>query len=147
MDLRTLALTLWFSAQESLEYIQRLFHLPLYAIQGWLFNHEGTRRGEEFLTRKVTKALARIVKEIRDGKEVKPLEIGNLDAKRDWSDAEDFVAGIWLMLNQKKPKEYVLASGETHTIREFVESAFGFGTKPSFTVPLRHLQIRLTAFW
>lgn len=99
----------------------------LYAIQGWLFNHEGTRRGEEFLTRKVTKALARIVKEIRDGKEVKPLEIGNLDAKRDWSDAEDFVAGIWLMLNQKKPKEYVLASGETHTIREFVESAFGFG--------------------
>ena len=98
----------------------------LYAVQGWLFNHEGTRRGEEFLTRKVTKGVAKIVKEMRDGKKVIPLELGNLEAKRDWSDAEDFVAGIWLMLNQEKPKEYVLASGETYTIREFVESAFGF---------------------
>ena len=100
----------------------------LYAIQGWLFNHEGTRRGEEFLTRKVTKGVARIVKEIREGKTPAPLELGNLEAKRDWSDAEDFVAGIWLMLNQdlEFPKEYVLASGKTYTIREFVESAFGF---------------------
>ena len=103
----------------------------LYAIQGWLFNHEGTRRGEEFLTRKVTKGVARIVKEIREGKTPTPLELGNLDAKRDWSDAEDFVAGIWLMLNQNAHshedlREYVLASGETYTIRDFVEAAFGF---------------------
>ena len=100
----------------------------IYAVQGWLFNHEGTRRGEEFLTRKVTKGVARIVEEIREGKTPVPLELGNLEAKRDWSDAEDFVHGIWLMLNQDSefPKEYVLASGETYTIREFVEAAFGF---------------------
>jgi len=103
----------------------------LYAVQGWLFNHEGTRRGEEFLTRKVTKGVARIVSEIREGKIPTPLELGNLEAKRDWSDAEDFVAGIWLMLNQpansyEDLREYVLASGETYTIREFVEAAFGF---------------------
>ena len=98
----------------------------LYAVQGWLFNHEGTRRGEEFLTRKVTKGVADIFWKNSIGDSFKPIELGNLEAKRDWSDAEDFVAGIWLMLNQEKPKEYVLASGETYTIREFVESAFGF---------------------
>lgn len=98
----------------------------LYAVQGWLFNHEGTRRGEEFLTRKVTKGVAEIYKNIRDDKEVKSIQLGNLEAKRDWSDAEDFVNGIWLMLNQEEPKDYVLASGETHTIREFVEAAFSF---------------------
>jgi len=97
----------------------------LYAIQGWLFNHEGTRRGEEFVTRKITKNVARIQKEYASG-EFKPLELGNVDAMRDWSDAEDFVEGIWLMLNQEKPKEYVLSSNETHTIREFVEEAFNF---------------------
>lgn len=98
----------------------------LYAIQGWLFNHEGTRRGEEFLTRKVTKRVADIFWKNSIGDKFKPLELGNLEAKRDWSDAEDFVAGIWLMLNQEEPKEYVLASGETHTIREFVEVAFDY---------------------
>jgi GDPmannose 4,6-dehydratase len=97
----------------------------LYAIQGWLFNHEGTRRGEEFVTRKITKNVARIQKEYASG-EFKPLELGNIDAMRDWSDAEDFVKGIWLMLNQEEPKEYVLSSNETHTIREFVEEAFNF---------------------
>jgi|14BtaG_2_1085337.scaffolds.fasta_scaffold01384_9 GDPmannose 4,6-dehydratase len=97
----------------------------LYAIQGWLFNHEGTRRGEEFVTRKITKNVARIQKEYASG-DFKPLELGNIDALRDWSDAEDFVEGIWLMLNQEKPKEYVLSSNETHTIREFVEEAFNF---------------------
>jgi GDPmannose 4,6-dehydratase len=97
----------------------------LYAIQGWLFNHEGTRRGEEFVTRKITKNVARIQKEYASG-EFKPLELGNVDAMRDWSDAEDFVEGIWLMLNQEKPKEYVLSSNETHTIWEFVEEAFNF---------------------
>jgi len=96
----------------------------LYAVQGWLFNHEGTRRGEEFVTRKITKAVARIKKALDNNQQFNPLELGNIDAQRDWSDAEDFVGGIWLMLNQEEPKEYVLSSNETHTIREFVELAF-----------------------
>ena len=103
-----------------------------YAIQGWLFNHEGTRRGEEFVTRKITKNVARIYNAIKENKEFKPLELGNIDAKRDWSDAEDFVEGVWMMLNQDKynpnydgtPKEYIFSSNETHTIREFAEKAF-----------------------
>jgi GDPmannose 4,6-dehydratase len=96
----------------------------LYAVQGWLFNHEGIRRGEEFVTRKITKAVARIKNAIDNNQNFCALELGNVDAKRDWSDAEDFVEGIWLMLNQQEPKEYVLSSNETHTIREFVELAF-----------------------
>ena len=96
----------------------------LYAIQGWLFNHEGTRRGEEFVTRKITKAVSRIKKALDNDQQFDPLQLGNIDAQRDWSDAEDFVGGIWLMLNQQEPKEYVLSSNETHTIREFVELAF-----------------------
>lgn len=96
----------------------------LYAIQGWLFNHEGTRRGIEFVTRKITSNVARIKKVLFDGGFCFPLELGNVDSKRDWSDAEDFVEGVWLMLNQEQPKEYVLSSNETHTIREFVELAF-----------------------
>ncbi|NBW12126.1 MAG: GDP-mannose 4,6-dehydratase [Caulobacteraceae bacterium] len=106
----------------------------IYAIQGWLFNHEGTRRGEEFVTRKITKNVARIYNAIKDNKEFKPLELGNIDAKRDWSDAEDFVEGVWMMLNQDKynlnydgtPKEYIFSSNETHTIREFAEKAFTY---------------------
>ena len=106
----------------------------LYAIHGTLFNHEGTKRGEEFVTRKITKGVARIYNEIysadkwrtRRGSSPKidPIELGNLDAKRDWSDSEDFVDGIWLMLNQEEPRDYLLASGEMHSIREFVERAF-----------------------
>ena len=96
----------------------------LYAIQGLLFNHEGTRRGEEFVTRKITKGVARIKKAILEGKSFVPIELGNVKAKRDWSDAEDFVDGIWKMLNQKTPNEYVLSSNETHTIAEFVYYAF-----------------------
>jgi GDPmannose 4,6-dehydratase len=99
----------------------------LYAVQGWLFNHEGTRRGEEFVTRKITKGVAKIKKTLDENEQsvtVKPIELGNLDSKRDWSDAEDFVAGVWLMLNQEKPKDYVLSSNETHTVREFIELAF-----------------------
>ena len=96
----------------------------LYAIQGLLFNHEGTRRGEEFVTRKITKGVARIKKAIVEGKSFVPIELGNVKAKRDWSDAEDFVDGIWKMLNQKAPNEYVLSSNETHTIAEFVWHAF-----------------------
>jgi GDPmannose 4,6-dehydratase len=96
----------------------------LYAIQGLLFNHEGTRRGEEFVTRKITKGVARIKKAILENKSFEPIELGNVKAKRDWSDAEDFVKGIWLMLNQNTPNEYVLSSNETHTIAEFVWYAF-----------------------
>ena len=77
----------------------------IYAVQGWLFNHEGTRRGEQFVTRKITKAVNRIWKEIKINKaaipNVTPLELGNIDAKRDWSDAEDMVDAVWRMLNQE----------------------------------------------
>jgi len=96
----------------------------LYAVQGLLFNHEGTRRGEEFVTRKITKGVARIKKAILEGKSFEPIELGNVKARRDWSDAEDFVDGIWKMLNQETPNEYVLSSNETHTIAEFVWHAF-----------------------
>jgi GDPmannose 4,6-dehydratase len=96
----------------------------LYAIQGLLYNHESERRGEEFVTRKITKEIAKIKKAIEKNHEIKPLELGNIYAKRDWSHAKDFVKGIWQMLNQKEPKEYLLASGETHTVKEFIEKAF-----------------------
>lgn len=96
----------------------------LYAIQGLLYNHESERRGEEFVTRKITKNVARIKKAIDRNEKFSPLELGNIDAKRDWSHAKDFVRGIWIMLNQSSPKEYLLASGETHTVKEFVEKAF-----------------------
>ncbi len=96
----------------------------LYAIHSILFNHEGTKRGEEFVTRKITKNVARIHNAIKNNKPFAPLELGNLDSKRDWSDSEDFVTGVWKMLNQKKPKNYILSSDETHSIREFVEKAF-----------------------
>jgi len=96
----------------------------LYAVQGWLFNHESERRGVEFVTRKITTNVARIKKEIETGEKITPVELGNIDAKRDWSHAYDFVDGIWKMLNQKEPKDYVLSSNETHTVREFVEKAF-----------------------
>lgn len=128
----------------------------LYAIQGWLFNHEGTRRGEEFVTRKITKAVAQIKKAMVDSQQgilplkIVPLELGNLNAKRDWTDAEDCVVAVWRMLNQehyneqlvkkfsgipyrlpchiselaKHVEEYVVSSGENHTIKEFVEESF-----------------------
>lgn len=104
----------------------------LYAIQGWLFNHEGTRRGEDFVTRKITKNVANIYNCIMKNEEIKPIELGNIYAKRDWSDSEDFVDGIWRMLNQdvynknydNQLSEYVFASNETHTIKEFIELAF-----------------------
>lgn len=96
----------------------------LYAVHGILFNHEGTKRGEEFVTRKISKGVARICHAIQNNQPFEPIELGNLDAKRDWSDSEDFVDGVWKMLNQEKPKDYVLSSNETHSIREFVEKAF-----------------------
>lgn len=126
----------------------------LYAIQGILFNNESPRRQEYFVTRKITKGVSKIAEEVLNNKKITPLELGNLDARRDWSYAEDFVSGVWKMLNQENCprmqqmrllhkrnengtiewdfkrqgthliKEYVLASGETHSIREFVELAF-----------------------
>lgn len=91
----------------------------MHASCGILFNHEGERRGPEFVTRKISAAVARI----KLGKQ-EHIELGNLDSKRDWGYAGDYVEGMWRMLQQDTPDEYVLASGETHTIREFVELAF-----------------------
>jgi len=90
----------------------------LFAVNGILFNHESPRRGETFVTRKITRGLARI----KYGKD-KKIFLGNLDAKRDWGYAPDYVEAMYLMLQQDKPDDYVLATGETHTVREFVEKA------------------------
>lgn len=93
----------------------------LYAVQGWLFNHEGTRRGLDFVTRKISHSVAKVKLAIENNQTPPILKLGNLGAERDWSDAEDFMNGVWLMLNQDKPKAYVLASGEMHSIRDFLE--------------------------
>lgn len=91
----------------------------MYAVSGILFNHEGERRGPEFVTRKISRAVARIKLGKQD-----MLELGNLDAKRDWGYAGDYVEGMWRILQQDTPDDYVLATGETHSIREFCELAF-----------------------
>jgi GDPmannose 4,6-dehydratase len=91
----------------------------LHASNGILFNHESPVRGETFVTRKVTRAVAAIERGLQH-----TLYIGNLDAKRDWGHAKDFVKGMWLILQQPKPDDYVLATGECHSVREFVELAF-----------------------
>jgi GDPmannose 4,6-dehydratase len=91
----------------------------MHASNGILFNHEGPTRGETFVTRKITRAVAAISK----GRQEK-LYLGNLDAKRDWGHARDYVEGMWLMVQQPAPDDYVLATGETHSVREFVEKAF-----------------------
>lgn len=121
----------------------------LYAVHGILFNHEGTKRGEEFVTRKISKGVAKIHHALKNNKNFDSIELGNLEAKRDWSDSEDFVDGVWRMLNQEKYnknfptfsltttgeqekidkhiknlKDYVLSSNETHTIKEFISLAF-----------------------
>src|SRR5437763_14575622 len=92
----------------------------MYCCSGILFNHEGPRRGREFISRKVTSAAARI----KLGLE-KELRLGNLEAKRDWGFAVDYVKAMWLMLQQDRPDDYVVATGETHTVRTLVEAAFG----------------------
>lgn len=134
----------------------------LYAVHGLLFNHEGIKRGPEFVTRKITQGVARILNAIKNKQPFSPIELGNLDAKRDWSDAEDFVDGIWRMLNQEEYREdmknlvkdnsissneiaktnqkklsvnikdYVLSSNQTHSIREFIETAFKFANIEAF---------------
>ena len=91
----------------------------LHASCGILFNHESPRRGETFVTRKITRAATRIKLGLQD-----KLFLGNLDAKRDWGFAGDFVEAMWLMLQQEEPDDYVVATGETHTVREFCEKAF-----------------------
>jgi GDPmannose 4,6-dehydratase len=91
----------------------------IFACNGILFNHESERRGEEFVTRKITKGIARVYSDPSF-----TLEIGNMDAKRDWGHAQEYVYGMWLILQHDIPDDFVLATGETHTVREFVELAF-----------------------
>jgi GDPmannose 4,6-dehydratase len=93
----------------------------LFACNGILFNHESPRRGETFVTRKITRAATRIKLGLQE-----KLYLGNLDAKRDWGFAGDYVEAMWLMLQQDKPDDYVVATGETHSVREFVEEVFGY---------------------
>lgn len=92
----------------------------IYACNGILFNHESPRRGETFVTKKITHAIARILKKEQD-----KLYLGNLEAKRDWGYAKDYVEAMWLMLQQEKAEDYVIATGETHSVREFLDEAFG----------------------
>ena len=107
----------------------------LYALQGLLFNHESPRRGDLFVTRKITKQVAQIKDALDKGQQPQPVVLGNLESSRDWSHAEDMVRGIWMMMNQevcnptfkgenRDLQEYVFASGRTHTIREFIELSF-----------------------
>ena len=92
----------------------------LHARNGILFNHESERRGETFVTRKITRAATRIKLGLQD-----KLYLGNLEARRDWGHAEDYVQAMWLMLQQDEPGDYVIATGESHSVREFVEAVFG----------------------
>ena len=92
----------------------------LFACSGILFNHESERRGIEFVTRKITYSVARIKQGVQDH-----IELGNLDSKRDWGHSKDYVRAMWLMLQQDQPDDYVIATNETRTVREFVETAFG----------------------
>ena len=92
----------------------------LFACSGILFNHESRFRGEEFVTRKITKGL------VEWTKTGKPIELGNLDAKRDWGHAQDYVEAMWLILQQEKPEDYVISTGQTHTIREFIRKCLDY---------------------
>ena len=93
----------------------------MFVANGILFNHESPRRGESFVTRKISLAVARIVAGTRDH-----LTLGNLDARRDWGFAGDYVDAMWRMLQHEQPDDYVVATGVSHTVREFVEAAFGY---------------------
>ncbi len=93
----------------------------LYAVNGILFNHESPRRSENFVTRKITLAAARIKLGLED-----KLTLGNLDARRDWGYARDYMEAVWLMLQQQQPDDYVIATGEAHSVREFLDEAFGY---------------------
>jgi GDPmannose 4,6-dehydratase len=91
----------------------------LFACSGILFNHESPRRGENFVTRKITLGVAKIMKG-----DTKPLTMGNINSLRDWGHARDFIEGMWLMLQQDQPDDFVLSTGEQHTVREFIEKSF-----------------------
>ena len=91
----------------------------MFAVNGILFNHESVRRGETFVTRKITRAVARIKAGIQD-----KLYLGSLDAERDWGYAPEYVEAMWLMLQDEEPDDFVIATGDSHTVREFVEQAF-----------------------
>jgi GDPmannose 4,6-dehydratase len=93
----------------------------MFACNGILFNHESPRRGETFVTRKITRAVAHIKAGLQD-----KLYLGNLDAKRDWGYAKEYVEAMWLMLQQDQPDDYVISTGETHSVREFLEETFGY---------------------
>jgi len=93
---------------------------------GILFNHEGERRGETFVTRKITLGLSKIKKQIDNKEEISTLKLGNLYSKRDWGYAKDYIQGMWMMLQMDNPDDYVLATGETHTIKEFIEVACNY---------------------
>ncbi|MBA7711108.1 GDP-mannose 4,6-dehydratase [subsurface metagenome] len=93
----------------------------LFACNGILFNHESPRRGETFVTRKITRGLARIIA----GKD-KKIYLGNLEAKRDWGYAPDYVEAMWLMLQQERPEDYVIGTGETHSVKEFLDEVFRY---------------------
>jgi GDPmannose 4,6-dehydratase len=93
----------------------------MYACNGILFNHESPRRGENFVTRKITRTVAKISQ-----KQQEVLELGNLDSKRDWGHARDYVEAMWMMLQLEKPEDFVIATGATHSVREFVIAAFGY---------------------
>jgi GDPmannose 4,6-dehydratase len=97
----------------------------LFACNGILYNHESPRRGENFVTRKIARAVARIAKGLE-----KDLVLGNMESRRDWGRAQDYVQAMWLMLQHEKPDDYVVATGETHSVREFVEAAFGLVNLP-----------------
>jgi len=91
----------------------------MFCVSGILFNHESPRRGEEFVTRKITRAVGRIKVGLQES-----LELGNLEPKRDWGHARDYVEAMWMMLQASEPRDYVVGTGETHSVREFVQAAF-----------------------
>ncbi len=91
----------------------------LFVCNGILYNHESPRRGENFVTRKTARTVARIARGLAD-----ELVLGNLESRRDWGRSQDYVTAMWLMLQHEKPDDYVVATGETHSVREFVEAAF-----------------------
>lgn len=91
----------------------------MFACNGILFNHESPRRGESFVTRKITRSVAKILLN-----QIDYFELGNLDSLRDWGHAKDYVEAMWLMLQQQEPQDFVVATGETHSVREFVEASF-----------------------
>ncbi len=110
----------------------------MFACNGILFNHESIRRGETFVTRKITRAVARIKAGLQD-----KLYLGNLEAKRDWGYAPEYVEAMWLMLQQDQPEDFVIATGETHTVKEFVELAFdrvGLDWKPHVEIDPRYFR-------